>query len=352
MVGFDKWIQTLPSRHRDLVKKYKREGLRGSATDEATERIETDLDRQSRHDRIVGKIALLFTEGEEAASNTKCQFVTYDPLVELMQSNADLLIFEPEKEIALVIEVKTNANPISDLKKSREVVESNREYLESIVKSQVIDVKYILVVDSFVRAIDLKRGCTQNAFALGYIEGNEFKLHDGCPTNLERVDLILSRGVQLFMGDSVYVMLNSHHFHILSNTLIEICRGKLREAGKSGEETEVKVFTRGEFRETFQRLASISSVEHGSAYEKCIEGRLKKVIEEGLQSGVIMKTKEKDTYRIYSQATTSLVKILETMERKYIHNYVERTKEKIAEDNARSRYDQKYGHLQEKLDVS
>ena len=168
---------------------------------------------------------------------------------------------------------------------------------------------------------------------------------------MERLDSVLSQGVPLFVGDSVYIMLGSHDFHIISNTLIEIIRSRLRESIMSEDKLKVKEFTKKEFRETFQSLAFISSVESNSLYDRYINGKVDGLIREGIRSGLIVECGDEKTYRIYSQATISMGKIGKTMERKYIQYYIDRNKIKIAEDNAISRFDQKYGEKQMKLDV-
>jgi hypothetical protein len=352
MTQFDNWKQSLPSKQRREVEKWYREQLNGPAVEEARVKIESWLSIHTEHDRLVGKIALLFIENGEIANKTNCQFITFDPLCELGGSNADILIFEPEEKIVLIIEVKIgDRNPISDLKHSKKGIDDNLEYLQKIVNSKVKEVIYILVVRDFVRATELKNDCNDNAFALGYVEKNVFKLHSGSMTKLKKLDSILSNGSSLLTGDSIYVMLSSHLFHILSNTLVEIIREKLKNSKMSGTSIEAKEFTRGEFREAFQRLAYISSVEQGSDYEKYIGGRVESIIHEGLQSGLIVELNKENRYRIYSQATISIGKIGKTMEKKYIDYYIEKHKKKIAEENTISRHNQKYGRQQMRFDV-
>jgi len=350
MTPFDKWKQSLPSRQRREVENWYNEELKGSAVEEARKEIETQLEEHMEHDRLVGKIAFLFTEGEEIANKSSWRFITFDPLCELGKSNADILIFNFNKKIALIIEVKTgNKEQISSIKKAKEVIDNNIDYLEKFIGSEVEEIKYMLVVNSFAKAIKLKKGCNDNGFALGYVEDNKLKIHSGFLTPFKEKYGIPGE-IPLVMGDSIYVMLGSHDFHILSNTLVEIARKKLKEAKGSNEDIKTKEFTMEEFIETFKQLAYISRVTPGSRYERYINKRVGGIIEEGLRSGLIKKTDE-NVYRIYSHAAVSIGKIEKTIEKKYVDYYIETHKKKIAEENARIKYKDKYKRYQRRLDL-
>jgi len=351
MADFNTWKQNLPTKkQRSDVEKWYREQMRGDAADESEIKIKTKLENQMEHDRIVGKIALLFTPDDYVSQNSNCHFISYDPLCELGGKNADILIFHPDTHTALIIEVKTGQrDPISDFKKKREIIEKKRDYLEKMLKNNILNFEYLLVVLGLNRASELKNDCAENGFVLGFIEEDMLRLHSSSSLEISTLNEILKKGETLDASDAIHIMLGSHEFHILSNTLRQLIHEKLCEMPTSQDASEIKEFTKEEFKMAFQKLACIESIAKGSNYDKYMENRVDEWIKTGLDTGLIKSTTS-NTYKIFAQATKSIGKIVQTMEKKYIDWYIDAHRKKIAEDNVKAQYRKKY-KLQETLDL-
>ncbi len=320
------------------LERYKND-FASSAREDVRQNIQIEINESSRHDEIVGKIGSLFLD-DDIIEETGYRLKTYEPLYEVPFKESghkigDLLIYNSEKNNALIFEVKTGslAGAFGEMKNIKQTVYEKQEKLERILGDNYSKAtcEFGLIMDKkniSGRIKDHVENSHEQEIPLYLYQSNTLFLHDTWTLGDKNLEKKLKEGISKDEGSSSTITPNSHEFNILHNTLIEIFRKNL-----IADKEKSKNFSKEEFRNTFFDLVTITQFQENSDFGKALKRRVDEIIKKGLEYNIIKKN-NKNRYKIYVRGKKDYQKLISNIKRKWINEYVEKNWEKRAERKA------------------
>jgi len=346
------------NNQRDINKlqKYKRE-CSSRAREEVRKDIEKELNESSRHDEIVGKIGSIFLD-EQIIEKTGYRLQTYEPLYEVTvnesgHSIADLLIYNDEKNIAIILEVKTGSlsGAFGEIKDIKQTVYNKSDRLKRIIGDDYpqTNCEFPLVIDQEnVRGTlsnHVKNSHNEEVPLLIY-DSNTLRLHETWSLLDENLEKKLKEGISTEGGSSTTITPNSHIFHILHHVLLEIFRKNLLK-----NKNNPKNFTKKEFKETFYDLVTIEGFEEESRFGRALYYRTEQILEEGFEYKIIKNREDREGgLRIYVRGKRDYEKLIDNIKKKWINEYIDNNWEKRAEKNALLKFENEKGKESKKIE--
>ncbi|MFO7992419.1 MAG: hypothetical protein R6U61_09065 [Thermoplasmata archaeon] len=345
--NFKEFKNKLNQREKKILESIKEE-KEEEAREEAKNEFINKMQRNERHDAIVGKIALTFFPGSELNEETGYEFITYEPLFEVASIDGgnkipDILIASEKEKSIFTIEVKTrDANkPIRKIKKVKKTFNEYKSRLNEFLAEDVENFSnsYVLVVDDFFRATQLADDCHDENISLWIFEDDMVKLHSGSTTHNIELDEAFSDGYQVEVGNSVYYTPSSPSYIIAKNVLMDIFQKNMSEGKESP-----KIFSKEEFLTMFLNSTYFSSgeIDKDSEIYKTLVRKVEDVLKDSEKMGVISQEDlPEGSYKIYTRGKTDEEPIIKGIERKWQNEYIENNYKTIAEKNSIAFFEKK-----------